>query len=215
MDRTLDHLRYAGLSPSLQRHVFSQMVLESPMLADALHRLQGLGGKASDSWLVSGALYNTIWNRLTGRPGLHGIKDLDIIYFDDSDLSWEAEDAVVARGAEVFRNFPLPVEIRNQARVHLWFEKRFGQPYAPLRCATESIERYSAIAHCVGARLAKEGETVQGGLLIHAPFGLDDIFSFRLRPNRAIDNRQTYEIKADRALKFWPELTVQGWDVPD
>jgi hypothetical protein len=75
-----NHLRHAGLSPSQQRNIFSQMVLESPMLTDALHRLQELGGKASEFWLVSGALYNTIWNRLTGRPNLHGIKDLDIIY---------------------------------------------------------------------------------------------------------------------------------------
>ena len=215
MNTLPEHLRYAGLSPSQQRDVFSHMVLESPMLADALHRLQDLGEKASGSWLVSGALYNTIWNRLTGRPNLHGIKDLDIIYFDGGDLSWEAEDAVIARGADVFRRFPLPVEIRNQARVHLWFEKRFGQPYPPLRSATESIERYSTIAHCVGARLAKDGETAEDGLIIHAPFGLDDIFSFRIRPNRAIDNRQTHEIKAARALQFWPELTVQGWDAPE
>lgn len=209
------HLRHAGLPLAQQRDVFSQMILESSLLRDALHRLHKLAGEASEFWLVSGALYNTVWNRLTGRPVLHGIKDLDIIYFDGSDLSWEAEDALIIRGAEVFRDFPLQVEIRNQARVHLWFEERFGQPYAPLRSATESIERYSTIAHCVGARLAKDGEAAVGGLLIHAPFGLDDIFSFRIRPNRAIDNRETHEIKAARALKFWPELAVQGWDMPD
>jgi len=210
-----DHLRHAGLSLAEQRNIFSQMILENPMLADALQRLQELEGEASEFWLVSGALYNSIWNQLTGRPVLHGLKDLDIIYFDGSDLSWEAEDAVISRGADVFRDFPLPVEIRNQARVHLWFEKRFGQPYAPLRSATESIERYATIAHCVGARLAKDNEPADYRLLIHAPFGLDDIFSFRIRPNRAIDNRETHEIKAERALKFWPELIVQGWDTPE
>ncbi len=45
-----------------------------------------------DAWLVSGALYNCVWNRLTGRPSFHGVNDIDIIYFDASDLSWEAED---------------------------------------------------------------------------------------------------------------------------
>lgn len=210
-----NHLRHASLPLKRQRDIFSRMVLESPMLNDALHRLHELGGEASEFWLVSGALYNTIWNRLTGRPALNGIKDLDIIYFDDSDLSWEAEGAVIARGVEVFSDFPLPVEIRNQARVHLWFEKRFGQPYAPLQSATESIERYSTIAHRVGARLAKGDEAADARLLIHAPFGFDDIFSFRIRPNRAIDNRETHEIKAARALPFWPELRVQGWDTPD
>ncbi len=215
MKATSNHLRHAGLPLARQRDIFSQMILESPLLTDALHRLHELGGESSKFWLVSGALYNTIWNRLTWRQALHGIKDLDIIYFDGSDLSWGAEDAVITRGADVFRDFPLPVQIRNQARVHLWFEKRFGQPYAPLRSATESIERYSTIAHCVGARLAKEGEATEDGLLIHAPFGFDDIFSFRIRPNRAIDNRETHEIKATRALKLWPELRVQDWDTPE
>ncbi|WP_273791923.1 nucleotidyltransferase family protein [Brucella anthropi] len=209
------HLRHAGLPLAEQRSIFSQMILESPLLTDALQRLHEFAGEASEFWLVSGALYNTVWNRLTGRPALHGIKDLDIVYFDGSDLSLEAEDAVIRRGADVFRGFPLPVEIRNQARVHLWFEERFGQPYTPLHSATESIKRYSTIAHCVGARLVKDGEATKDELLLHAPFGLDDIFSFRIRPNRAIDNRKTHEIKAARALKFWPELKVQYWDTPD
>lgn len=215
MKGTAKHLRYAGLSPARQRDIFSRMVLESPLLNDVLHRMQELAGEMSEFWMVSGALYNSVWNQLTGRPALNGIKDLDIIYFDGDNLSWEAENAVIARGVEIFRSFPLPVEIRNQARVHLWFEKRFGQPYAPLRSATESIGRYATIAHCVGARLAKDNEAADQGLLIHAPFGLDDIFSFRIRPNRAIDNRETHGIKAARALKFWPELTVQSWDMPD
>lgn len=98
MKSVSNHLRHAGLPLAQQRDIFSQMILESPLLTDALHRLHELAGEASDFWLVSGALYNTIWNRLTGRPVLHGIKDLDIIYFDGSDLSWEAEDAVIARG---------------------------------------------------------------------------------------------------------------------
>ena len=44
-----------------------------------------------------------------------------------------------------------------------------------------------------------------------APFGLDDIFSFRIVPNRAIDNRATHEEKAARAKRQWPEITVIPW----
>ncbi|MFC7065727.1 nucleotidyltransferase family protein [Brucella rhizosphaerae] len=58
----------------------------------------------------------------------------------------------------------------------------------------------------MGVRLESDGR-----LTIHAPFGFDDIFSFRIRPNRAIDNRETYEIKARRALEYWPELIAQCW----
>jgi uncharacterized protein len=60
---------------------------------------------------------------MTGRPLDYGIKDYDLGYFDDSDLSYEAEDAVIRRVKAAFDE-PLrsTVEVRNQARVHLWFE---------------------------------------------------------------------------------------------
>ncbi|URQ74803.1 MAG: nucleotidyltransferase family protein [Candidatus Ochrobactrum gambitense] len=209
----MNHLRYTGLPEHEQRAVFTEIILQNPLLKNAFSRLQafatssGLTGNGEESpefWIVSGVLYNSVWNHLTERPVLHGIKDVDIFYFDASDLSWEAEDRLIEHGKALFSDFSLPVEIRNQARVHLWFEQRFGQPYEPLRSATESIGRFSTIAHCVGARAETDNT-----LTLQTPFGLDDIFSFRLRPNRAIDNAATHRTKARRALSYWPELTFQ------
>src|SRR5215469_7610258 len=74
-------------------------------------------------WLAfSGAVYQPVLNHLTGRPLDYGIKDYDLAYFDSSDLSYEAEDAVIRRVKAAFEE-PLRsmVEVRNQARVHLWF----------------------------------------------------------------------------------------------
>ena len=48
-------------------------------------------------------------------------------------------------------------------------------------------------------------------LTIYAPYGLDDMFSFRLVPNRASDNRSTHESKASRQIQIWPELTFEPW----
>ena len=94
---------------------------------DLMPLLECLRDAALPQWrIVSGCLYQTVWNLLTGRPRGTGIQDLDVIYSDDSDLSWEAEDAVIKRVAA--RG---PLQIRNQARVHLWYEQHFGAPYAP------------------------------------------------------------------------------------
>jgi hypothetical protein len=47
-------------------------------------------------WLVfSGAVYQPVLNHLTGRTLDYGIKDYDLAYFEASDLSYEAEDAVI------------------------------------------------------------------------------------------------------------------------
>ena len=106
------------------KHRFEAIIRSDPDLMHLLDRLRSLG---LPQWrLVAGCLYQTVWNALTDRPRGTGIKDYDLIYHDGSDLSWEAEDAVIRRVAAATRGCVGPVEVRNQARVHLWFAERFG-----------------------------------------------------------------------------------------
>lgn len=199
-----DHLRFSGHDCQTQAAALEAIIRAEPVLAGVLALARDLDLR--DCWLVSGAIYNTVWNVLTGRASMTGVKDLDLFYYDDADLSYEAEDEVIRRAAPTFRHLPVPVEIRNQARVHLWYEGHFGQPYAPLRSSREGIDRFATIAHSVGVQLDRDDR-----LSIYAPHGLDDIFSFRLRPNRATDSRLTHEAKAARALSIWPELRAEPW----
>src|SRR5947209_5379862 len=110
-----------------QRRRFELIIRADPGLMRLLTILREL---PLPQWrLVAGCLYQTVWNVLTGRPRGTGISDYDLIYFDDSDLSWEAEDRVIRAVAAATRGCVRPVEVRNQARVHLWFEARFGTAY--------------------------------------------------------------------------------------
>jgi hypothetical protein len=200
----MQHLRYAGRSPEEQRAALFEIVRGDPLVSAALEHARSL---ALPDWrLVSGALYNSVWNALTGRPSAYGIKDIDLFYFNPADLSYEAEDAVIREGATLFAGLPVPVEIRNQARVHLWYPQKFGRPCPQYRSADHAIEYFASRTHCVGLRLEEDG-----GLDLCAPYGLDDIFSFRLVPSRLLDNAGTYEAKAARAKALWPELTVVRW----
>ena len=157
--------------------------------------------------LVAGCIYQTVWNVLTGRPPGTGIHDYDLIYFDGGDLSTQSEAAIETRICRQLAALPAPVEVRNQARVHLWFEDHFGIPYPALSCADEAITRYASATHAVGVKLTAGGE-----LDVFAPFGLSDIFGLTLRPNYALPNKATHERKALRAKAVWPELTIVPWD---
>lgn len=200
----MPHLRYSGLSSEKQQEILLDIVRNSPLLTDVLNRARKLN--LPDWYIVSGAVYNLVWNVLTGRPETHGIKDVDLFYYDASDLSYEAEDRMIKTGEEIFSGVPLPVEIRNQARVHLWYEKHFGLVCLPLQSSRHSIERFASKTHAVGIRLEPDGR-----LDFYAPFGLDDIFSLRLTPNPVADNRETHHIKGLRAQQNWPEVTVVPW----
>jgi uncharacterized protein len=198
------HLRYSGLPAAQQVAALLAIVRDEPVLMDTLRLARQLA--LPDCWLVSGAIYNTVWNVLTGRPSLHGVKDIDLFYFDASDLSYEAEDLVIRRAAPIFAHLPLPVEIRNQARVHLWYEDHLGRPCLPLQSSREAIDRFASTTHAVGLLLDD-----RDGLQVYSPFGLDEMFSFRMTPNRLQDNRETHEAKSARALACWPELVVEAW----
>jgi hypothetical protein len=198
------HLRYSGLPHAEQAAAIETIARESALLREVLCRLRDLD--LPDGWLVSGAIYNTVWNALTARPPLTGIKDVDVFYFDPSDLGYEAEDAVIRRAADAFAGLPLPVEVRNQARVHLWYEGHFGTSYPPLGSSREGIDRFATRAHAIGLRLDDAGR-----MELYAPYGLDEMLGFRMVPNRLLDNRETHERKAARAKSVWPELTVEPW----
>ena len=183
---------------------FEAVIRADPDLMRLLERLRAV---ALPQWrLVAGCLYQTMWNVLTGRPRSTGIKDYDVIYFDADDLSWEAEDAVIRRVGAATRDCVGPVQVRNQARVHLWFADRFGCDYPRLQCADESLCYYASIVHAVGVRLEPDGR-----LDVAAPFGLDDIFAMRIRPNHALDNAASHTGKAARAKAIWPQVVVEPW----
>jgi hypothetical protein len=109
----------------------------------------------------------------------------------------------------LFADLPVPVEIRNEARVHLWYAEHFGNPAPPFRDCADAIDHFAAVCCCYGVTVDAGGQ-----LRVYAPHGYDDPFSLLVRPNRRLAPRHVYETKAARWQAQWPELTVLPWDQP-
>ncbi|MGW4404557.1 nucleotidyltransferase family protein [Nonomuraea sp. NPDC004702] len=181
-------------------------VLETdPVLVRVLGGARTLG--LPGWWLAAGSVVQAIWNHVTGRPAGYGVKDYDLIYHDPSDLSWEAEDRAIRAGRELFGD--VPVEIRNEARVHLWYERRFGVPCPPYDSSEAAIDSFPSTTSAIGVRL-----TASGAWRVYAPYGVADAFNLVLRPNPRQAPREVYEAKAARCAEAWPELTVLPWCEP-
>lgn len=177
------------------------IIRADPDLMTVLRTVRGLD---LPDWLIfSGSIYQSVWNAATGRTPGYGVRDFDVGYFDP-DTSWEAEDAVIQRAAAAFEP-PLRerVEVRNQARVPIWFPAKFGEPYPAIATTAEALERFVAPAFAVGVRLE-----VNDQLTIAAPFGLEDAFALTLRPNPNRPLAKDWDQVVDRALARWPELVV-------
>ncbi len=202
-------MREAGLESRLIRITRQSAALSAVMaLAQALD--------APDWLLVSGCVYQTVWNHLTGRPPDYGLKDYDLFYFD-SDVSYEAEDMWIRRAQALAAADPATkalaplIEVRNQARVHLWFEAKFGEPYAPLRSSQEALQRFLCPAFAVGLALGPDGRA-----RVTAPFGLEDCFSMRLQPNPRRDiSKAAFDRVTASCLARWPEAVICAAPSPD
>lgn len=168
--------------------------------------LQGTRDLELPDWRVfSGAVYQRVWNHQTGRAVDYGIKDYDIGYFDP-DTSWDAEDIWIKRFAAHFEG-PLSeqVEVRNQARVHLWFPEKFGHPYTALTHTDEALARFVAPCFAVGVRMEDDGD-----ISVTAPFGLEDIFSLTIRPTPNRPVAKDWDRIIEKLQGRWPELKVLG-----
>ena len=217
-----------------------RLALADPVLRAALHSAERAA--LPDWMIVSGAVVAAVWNALTGRPPGHGVRDIDLLYFDP-DLSETAEDRVIRRATPLFAPEP-PVEIRNQARVHLWYPARFGHAVTPLTSTAEALTRFVAKTQAIGVtRAARRGGADRPatsptpatasprsavtlahpwsatglsapGLALEAPFGLSALLELRMEPNPALPNRAVYEAKAEAWSAFWPEITVLPWEAP-
>ena len=152
----------------------------------------------ADGWLVAGCLFQTVWNLHARRAPEASIKDYDLFYFDASNTSEAAEQAIQARATQVLRDLGVKIEVTNQARVHLWYESYFGQPYEALHSSAEGIDRILIPATCVGIR---PGE-------LYAPNGLNLVYAGVLTFNPLIPHLELFQRKAESYRARWPWLQI-------
>jgi uncharacterized protein len=177
---------------------------QNQCLADILERFDEIA--LPDAWLVAGCIAQTIWNLACGQPAELGIKDVDLIYFDAEDISVEAEAGHERRLRDLFGHLAIKLDVKNEARVHLWYRERFGYAIAPYRSSADAIATFPTTATAVGVR------RINGEFECCAPFGLADLFGLTIKPNKRQIIRAIYEAKVERWRRIWPSLTILPWD---
>jgi hypothetical protein len=173
------------------------LAMANPINAEITARLPTLG--LDQCFLTAGCLFQAVWNHQSNLPAAQGVKDYDVFYFD-TDLSYEAEDAVIRAAERLFEDLGVNVEVKNQARVHLWYGQRFGRPYPQLLTARQGIDRYLVAGTCIGLEVAT-GE-------VYAPYGLADVEQGVLRINPLHAEPELFAHKARSYQERWPWLKI-------
>jgi uncharacterized protein len=180
-----------------------RLILASPILAPIVRQWEAIA--LPDCWLVAGALAQTVWNDAFGFAPDYGVKDVDLVYFDGSDLSEDAEAEHEARIRQMFSGRGITIDVKNEARVHLWYSRKFGSEISPYNSTRHAISTFPTTATAIGVQAAGPA------LLVAAPFGLDDLFETIVRPNKLQITRPIYAAKVTRWRAYWPRLRIVDW----
>lgn len=183
---------------SMTDREFKLAIASNPFNRELLDRLAAMD--LPDCYLTAGCLFQTVWNLRSGRTPAWGIKDYDIFYFDGCDLSWAAENEIIHRIARQTADLGVQVEVKNQARVHLWYAERFGSDYPQLQSSRSGIDRYLISCTRVGIDV-RTGE-------LYAPDGLADLISGKLRINSLNPKPALFRQKAESYQERWPWLEI-------
>ena len=149
-------------------------------------------------YLAAGAIRNTVWSVLHGQ--IEPLHEIDVIFYDVQD---KHHAKTVQRINDQYPN--LQWDIINQAYVHEWYRCDDGTPLAPLCSIEHALSLWPETATAIAVRFTKDDD-----LEIIAPFGLADLFEFKLRWNPHLVRYETFlqRITSKQFLQRWSKLKL-------
>ena len=187
-----------------QIKILEKILLQNEKLKEVLIRLEKTSIKKYPYYVGAGAINQTVFNYYHGYESDYGIKDYDIVYFDE-DTSYEAEDVIIKDLEERLKNIDVVSDIKNQARVHIWYNPKYGTNREPYTSCEDAVSSWGSTVTCIGIR--KE----QGKLVVYCPYGLDDLFSLTIRPVKRYFDKESYEARCKRWKAKWDKLNIIEW----
>ncbi|MCZ4338869.1 nucleotidyltransferase family protein [Shewanella colwelliana] len=163
--------------------------------------------------IAAGFVRNLVWDRLHGRLNTP-LTDIDVIYFDPSDLSIDSEYGYHAKLQALAPDYPWSV--KNQARMHI---RNGDEPYTS---TLDAMAYWPELETAVGVNLslAEVAEPLMPhsplisnldalqGIEIFAPFGLASLFDLRVSPNPKRDIKVFHQrVKQKNWLGQYPKLS--------
>lgn len=186
-----------------QKEFLFSILSKNKVLMEIIREAEKLG--LDFYYIGAGCICQSVWNYQNHFEPMYGISDVDLVYFDDVDLSYETEELIVDEVRHRFSHLPVAIDVKNQARVHLWYQDYYGYALKPYDSLESAIDSWPTTASAVGVRMER------GEFIVYAPYGLNDMFGQIVRPNKTQITEETYRHKCEKWLAKWDSLTIMEW----
>lgn len=166
------------------------IIREDSWMMEILHTAKTLD--LPDWWICAGFVRSKIWDTLHGFSKRTPIPDVDVVYFDPSNLNESKEKQYERKLKSLLPN--IPWSVKNEARMHL---KNNCSPY---NSSTDAISKFPETATALGVKLDS-----RNNVILTAPCGIQDVVNMVVKPTPFIleDN--------ERALIYEERVVQKDW----
>ncbi|WP_096156148.1 MULTISPECIES: nucleotidyltransferase family protein [Bacillus] len=147
-----------------------------------------------DWWICAGFVRSKVWDTLHDFPERTPIEDIDVIYFDESNIDEEVDKQIEMHLHSIHPK--IPWSVKNEARMHL---KNNIPPYSS---SVDAISKFPETATAIGVKLDKEHN-----LVLTTPCGINDLINMIVKPTSFFQtNKEQIHIYNNRLkMKKWHE----------
>ncbi|HET7580605.1 MAG TPA: nucleotidyltransferase family protein [Bacillales bacterium] len=171
------------------------MIEKDPRIMRALRMVRQLN--LPEGCISAGMIRNFVWDKKHGYEKRTPLNDVDVLYYDPSDIHEETEKEYEHKLKNMDPS--LPWSVKNEARMHL---RNHDEPYQSVE---DAMKHWAETATAVAVRLERDHT-----LTVIAPFGLEDLFGLVLREGPFVADKSAFAQRcADKQwLEIWPKLQL-------
>lgn len=181
----------------------SELIAEDKWMMEILKCAKSLN--LPDWWICAGFVRSKIWDVLHGFERRTPIPDIDVIYYDQTNLEEGIEKEYEKALNELLP--AIPWSVKNQARMHL------VNKVPPYASAVDAITKFPETATALGVKL-----DVRDTIILTAPQGIHDVINLVVKPTPFFcETKERELIYKERVRKknwqsSWTKVKVSGLD---
>jgi hypothetical protein len=145
-----------------------------------------------DWWVCAGFVRSKIWDTLHGFNERTNTPDVDVIYFDATNIDELEEKKMEGKLKKILPD--IPWSVKNEARMHV------VNNVPPYSSSIDAISKFPETATALGVKLDDEKNIV-----ITAPCGISDVINLELKPTPYFTETK------ERAVIYEERIIKKNW----
>lgn len=181
-----------------EQHII-QLVKADAWMMEILHNAKSLN--LPDWWVCAGFVRSKVWDTLHEFTERTPLPDVDVIYFDQTNLDETVEKQLEQKLKRI--NPQIPWSVKNEARMHV------VNNIPPYSSSTDAISKFPETATALGLTLDE-----QHNVILTAPCGIEDLLQLSLKPTAYFaETKERAKIYEERIVKknwksIWSKIKV-------